>query len=175
MNKLERISNIAVILTCLIVVGSVGRSWYQGYEARRSNIHKGQLVSLPGQALAGKSTLVMALSVGCHFCQDSVPFYQKLSAFKNSSPGLRMVAVFPQPTAEAIAYLKKQGIAVDAVASLPLGQVGVRGTPTLLLLDEQSKVHEVWEGKLNDKQETEVISSLKKVCPGCALAAAVVP
>ena len=175
MIRLEKIANVIVILTCVVVLSSVGRNWYRSYTASQSNIHTGQLIKLPGQALTGGPTLVLALSVGCEFCHASVPFYQKLAAFKNSSPGLRMVAVFPQSEVEATAYLKKQGIAADAVVSLPLEQIAVRGTPTLFLLDGKSRVQKLWIGKLSDMREIELMASLKKACPGCSLASTASP
>jgi hypothetical protein len=173
--RLEKISNIALILICVVVLATMGRNWYRSYMASQSDIHKGQLIKLPGQALSGGPTLVLALSVGCEFCQDSVSFYRKLAAFRNSSSGLRMVAVFPQSEVEATTYLKTQGITADAVISLPLEQIAVRGTPTLFLLDGQSKVQELWLGKLDNTQEIELMASLKKVCPGCSLAATASP
>ena len=175
MTRLDKISNILVILACVAVLATVGRNWYRSYTESQSNIHKGQLIKLPVQALTGGPTLVLALAVGCHFCEDSVPFYRKLAAFKNSSPGLRMVAVFPQSEVEPTVYLKSQGIAADAVVSLPLEQIAVRGTPTLFLLDGQSKVQELWVGQLGDAQEMGLMASLKKVCPRCSLAATTSP
>lgn len=167
MSRLEKLSNVLVILTCVVVLAVLGRNWYRSYTASQLNIHKGQLVELSGQALTGP-TLVLALSVGCHFCQDSVPFYRKLAAFKNSSSGLRMVVVFPESEIEATEYLKKQGIAADEVVSLPLDKIAVHGTPTLFLLDGKSKVQELWVGQLDNAQEIGLMSTLKKVCPACS-------
>jgi hypothetical protein len=76
---------------------------------------------------------------------------------------LRLVAVLPESKEEAESYLRDQGIAVDAVLSAPVSEVGVRGTPTLLLLDRQNKLEEMWVGKLNEAQETQVLTRLKKV------------
>ena len=114
--------------------------------------------------------MVLALSTHCGFCQDSVPFYQKLAAFKNSSPArVRLATVMSEPKEEIEAYLKKQGIASDAVFSMPVSQIGVKGTPTLLLLDGQKKLIESWVGKLNSQEESEVIAHLQKACPECSM------
>jgi thioredoxin-related protein len=113
---------------------------------------------------------VLALSKNCHFCQESVGFYQKLTAFKNSSPqGLRIVAVLPQKQEEAEGYLKEHKIEADHVISMELTKLGVSGTPTLFLLNEQNKLEELWVGKLDESQELKVIERLKKACGGCSL------
>jgi thiol-disulfide isomerase/thioredoxin len=112
----------------------------------------------------------MALSTHCGFCQDSVPFYQKLSAFKNSSPvNLRLATVMPESKEEAEAYLKKNGVTADIVLSTPISQIGVNGTPTLLLLDGENRLVQSWVGQLNNSQESEVVLQLQKLCPQCSM------
>jgi thioredoxin-related protein len=179
MTKLEKATNVAIILTCIFLVGIMARNYYLSRQSvtPRSllEIKKGAVVKLPGAESAGQQlatpTLVLALSKNCSFCQESVGFYQKLTALKNSSPqGLRLVAVLPQSKEEATSYLKEQKIEVDEVVSMDVTKLGLRGTPTLMLLDGQNKLEEFWIGKLNSSQESEVIERLKKVCAGCSLA-----
>jgi hypothetical protein len=82
------------------------------------------------------------------------------------------VAVLAESEGEAKAYLQQNGIAVDRVLPLPLEQIGVSGTPTLLLLDRQNKVDESWVGLLDEAQQAKVIETLEKSCAGCILPAA---
>jgi thiol-disulfide isomerase/thioredoxin len=177
MTKLDKAANIALILACMALIGALARNYYlsrlpdPGIEL---GIEKGEQVKLSGDASAdtqtAQATLVLALSTHCGFCQESVPFYQKLAAFKNSSPArVRLATVMTEPKEEIEAYLKKQGIAADAVFSMPVSQIGVKGTPTLLLLDGQNKLIESWVGKLNSQEESEVIAHLQKACPECSM------
>lgn len=174
MSRLEKLTNVAIIVACLALVGNLARNYYLSSRPKprpAPEIAKGAVVKLPGAASTiPQPTLVLALSKNCHFCQESVGFYQKLTAFKNSSPqGLRLVAVLPEKQEEAASYLKEHGIGADEVVSMEVTKLGVSGTPTLLLLDGQNKLEELWVGKLNDSQETQVIERLKKACAGCAL------
>jgi len=174
MTRLEKTANAAVILACVAFVGTLAWNYLRSSRPdprTLPELPKGTVVNLPGTAPSiPQPTLVLALSKNCHFCQESVGFYQKLAAFKNSSPqGLRMVAVLPQGKEEAASYLKEQGIEADEVISMEVSKLGLVGTPTLLLLDGQNKLEELWVGKLNESQESEVIERLKKVCAGCAL------
>ena len=177
MTKLDKVANIALIIACALLIGTLARNYYlsrlpdPGLEL---GIEKGEQVKLSGDASAdtqtAQATLVLALSTHCGFCQESVPFYQKLAAFKNSSPArVRLATVMTEPKEEIEAYLKKQGIAADAVFSMPVSQIGVKGTPTLLLLDGQNKLIESWVGKLNSQEESEVIAHLQKACPECSM------
>jgi hypothetical protein len=179
MSRLEKATNVAIIVACLFLVGTLVRNYYLSRNADSGvlpEIAKGTEIKLPvttpGIQQPAVPTLVLALSKNCHFCEESVPFYRKLTAFKNSAPqGLRLVAVLPEKQEEAEAYLKGNGIGVDAVVSMPVSNLGVRGTPTLLLLDGQNKVEETWVGKMSDAGESQVIDRLKKACGGCSLPA----
>jgi hypothetical protein len=177
MTKLDKAANIALIIACLLLIGTLARNYYLSRIPDPNlelGIEKGELVKLSGEASAdgqpAQATLVLALSTHCGFCQESVPFYQKLAVFKNSSPArVRLATVMSEPKEEIEAYLKKQGIAADAVFSMPIAQIGVKGTPTLLLLDGQNKLIESWIGKLDSQGESDVIAHLKKACPECSM------
>lgn len=104
-------------------------------------------------------TLVMAISTTCHFCKDSIPFYRKLG---ETGTDVKMVAVLPQPVSEGKEYLKGEGVHVDEVRQVPLNTLGVRGTPTLLLINDAGVVTDVWVGKLQPDQETQVLTAIEK-------------
>jgi thiol-disulfide isomerase/thioredoxin len=177
MTRLDKAANVALIIACLLLIGTLARNYYLSRLPDPNielDVKKGETVKLPEAASAGRqsapATLVLALSTHCGFCQASLPFYQKLAVFKNSAPArVRLATVMSEPKEEIEAYLKKNGIAADAVFSMPMSQIGVKGTPTLLLLDGQNKLIESWVGQLNNKAESEVIGSLQKVCPECSL------
>lgn len=177
MTRLDKAANIALIIACLLFIGTLARNYYLSRTPDPNTelgIEKGELVKLPEDASADRqsapATMVLALSTHCDFCNASVPFYQKLAAFKNSSPArLRLATVMSEPKEEIEVYLKQQGIAADAVFSMPMSQIGVKGTPTLLLLDGQNKLIESWVGQLNSQGESEVIMHLQKVCPECSM------
>src|SRR5262245_1213030 len=133
MTRLEKTTNVALIVTCIVLVGNLARNYYLSSTPdppAQHEITKGAVIKLPGEGPANsRPTLVLALSKNCHFCQESVGFYQKLTAFKNSSPqGLRMVAVLPQKQEEAEGYLKEHKIGADHVISMELTKLGVSGT-----------------------------------------------
>jgi hypothetical protein len=174
MTRLEKTTNVAIIVACTVLVGNLAWNYYLSSRPdpwALPEIAKGAVVKLPGETQANpQPTLVLALSKNCHFCQESVGFYQKLAAFKNSSPqGLRMVAVLPEKQEEAEIYLREHRIGVDEVISMEVTKLGVSGTPTLLLLDGQNKLEELWVGKLDESEESQVIERLKKACGGCSL------
>jgi hypothetical protein len=104
---------------------------------------------------------VLAISTTCHFCKGSVPFYRKLSG-----TDVKMLAVLPQPVAEAQQYLGNAGVHVDDVRQVSLNSLGVRGTPTLLIVNDAGVVTDVWVGKLQPDQENQVLTAMGKNITG---------
>ncbi len=107
-----------------------------------------------------EKTLVMALSTTCHFCAESTPFYQKLVGQKTGRSDVRLVAVMPQPVEDARHYLTEHAISVDEVRQASLNSIKVRGTPTLLLVDNGGVVVRSWVGKLPPDKEKEVVDAV---------------
>ncbi len=121
-------------------------------------LQKGDVLSIPNVNWRNGQTLLLALSTSCRFCTDSAPFYQRLS----KDPGdTRLVAVFPQENSEGERYLSNLGVKVDDVEQASLGDLGILGTPTLVLVDSTGKVINKWEGALSPAVESEVIGQLK--------------
>lgn len=106
-----------------------------------------------------KKTLVLYLSTTCRFCKESSPFYQKLVQ-ESQAKGVKLIAVLPQPVEEAKNYFKEQNVKIEEIYNVSLAPIGVRGTPALLMVNENGIVSEHWRGKLTEAKETEVLSKL---------------
>ena len=128
--------------------------------ARGSDLRK----SLPGVNWEKNGrTLVLAISTQCHFCTDSAPFFKRLR--KEVPAGTKLLAVLPQPAAEGRQYLTNLGVEVDDIEQTTLNAIGVRGTPTLLLVASSGKVSDVWEGRLEPNQQDQVLATLRNYKP----------
>src|SRR5713226_621241 len=129
--KIELVANVAIIAVAIVLGAVVIRSFFfsrsQGQpQAPIQAIQPGTHLSLPGvDWKANGRTLVLALSTQCHFCTESAPFYQRLAQERSKVSNVRLVAVFPQPVAEAQGYLKGVGVMVDDVKQVQLDSIGV--------------------------------------------------
>ncbi|HLG17506.1 MAG TPA: hypothetical protein VJH03_23885 [Blastocatellia bacterium] len=126
----------------------------------------GTKIFLPGVSWdQSERTLLLVLSTDCRFCAESADFYRRLAQETAASPSTRLMAVFSQDTEGARKYLSKLDVPVNDVKQSPLSSVGVRGTPSLLLVDNSGAVTESWFGRLSAAKETEVLNRLK--CESC--------
>jgi hypothetical protein len=110
-----------------------------------------------------QSTLVLAVRKGCHFCEDSMPFYQRLAALRDQhQTDTQLVAVFPDSEGEAHGVLKDARLdSIGLASGVPLSRINVTGTPTLILVDKRGVVSRTWMGRLQPDGEGEVIKALK--------------
>lgn len=108
---------------------------------------------------ANQKTLVIYLSTTCKYCKESIPFYQRLVK-ENADKSVKLIAVFSQPEKEAKEYLKANSIGITDVQNASLASVGVRGTPSILLVNGEGVVSEYWRGRLQADKESEVLAKL---------------
>ena len=106
---------------------------------------------------AKKRTMLMVLSDSCRYCTESADFYKKVAEQRAKHDDTRLIAVLPQDVGAGQAYLNKLGVVVDEVRQSPLNAIGVRATPTLILVDDKGVVTGSWVGKLPAENEAEVL------------------
>ena len=101
---------------------------------------------------------MLALNTGCHCCQDSVPFYQKLAqAQRLDSNDLQLVAAFPNAAEIVGQFAQQEGLNIRRAAGVSFEKLRVNATPTLILVNQNGQVEKVWIGILTAKQEMELL------------------
>ena len=174
-NKIEAAGNLAIVAMSVVAGLVLYQRWTaSGPVPSEPNsvstrewgpaevLPKGTHLALPGVDWdKSVSTLVLVLSTRCHICSASAPFYRRLSSERHRS-GARIatVAVLPENREEATSYLATLGILVDARVQASPSDVGVPGTPVLLLVDKAGAVRRSWIGRPTAAQESEILASL---------------
>lgn len=160
--KIEAVSNIIVIVFA-VVVGSVFLKDRLSTPAPESNAVKAgdRLANLDGWDWgAHDQTLVLGLRKGCHFCEDSAPFYQRLLAQQPpEGSNSAIVGVFPDAADAVKDVVQSEGLGMQALAGVPLERLKIDATPTVLLVDRNGTVTNAWIGMLSPRQELEVITA----------------
>jgi hypothetical protein len=168
--NVELSANVAIVVAAvLLCVVLVKNQFAEGSPARPAGprpasnnvLRLGEKVGLADvDWQKNGQTLLLVLSTTCHYCSESTAFYQQLIKARNS--GSRIIAALPQPVNESQDYLKGHGVSVDDVKQVDLDSIGVSGTPTLILVDDDGVVKGLWVGKLPKADEAKVISRLQE-------------
>lgn len=168
--KLDTAANIAIIIVCALAAVAIGLNI-------RDRMFPPQPPPMPGQVAKGERfdqlknvvpagsdrALVVAVSPQCHFCNESLPFYKQLVDQRNQKgSAVKFVAAVPteQLKAEESQKFATAGVQVDNMVNIDFASIKVPGTPTLMLVDKQGKVLDVWVGKLDEGHQKEVLERL---------------
>lgn len=159
--SLEKVANIAVIIVA-VIVGTllIRNNFFKAASGPGSLV--GQTVSLSEVNFkATKMTVLLALSTRCRFCDQSIPFYQKLVSLRREK-GVRFqtVGAFRESGEAAREYLSAKGLGLDTVVAGSPINLEIEGTPTLILINGEGKVIQEWEGFLDETRQKEVIEKL---------------
>lgn len=158
--KLDLIATCLLIVTCLAVLGSLA---YQRW-APPSGPSRG---SQPGDVLpavedldwgVSEKTLVLAFSSRCLYCIESLPFYKRLGEIEPVSS--QLVALTREPAETGVEFFSEADVDLTVLPNADLSRLGVRGTPTLMLVDNSGTVLDVWRGRLTPDQEETILASL---------------
>lgn len=108
-----------------------------------------------------RPTLILALSTNCGYCSRNAPLYQRLSRYRQEGArGLHISAIFPKDDSAADLYLANRHIAVDEVRHVDFSTLEIHSTPTLIIIDSQQIVRNVWVGFIVGVRERELIQAL---------------
>ncbi|HEX4135717.1 MAG TPA: hypothetical protein VHY84_13970 [Bryobacteraceae bacterium] len=175
MSSFEKIANIAVILAAVAVVST---NIYDRFtprvpvaQATLAQKFLGKRMPLPDSVLSGaKGTVTLFISKDCHFCTASMAFYQRLAALKSpDSCNIKLVALAPKDhdlPEEVETYLSGHNLSVDEIEVVDFANLGVTGTPTVVLHDGARRVQGLWVGLLSEARQAEVIAKVTSVCHG---------
>lgn len=165
--KIGLFADIAIIVVAILLISVLVKNYLWSSNPLPSN---SGIVPTSQQQISGtislpdidwqknNQTLLLVLSNTCHFCSESAPFYQQL--MKERESNTRIIAVLPQSISDGRDYLNRLGVTVDGIKQASLSSIGVRATPTLILVDRNGVVVESWVGKLPNTEEAKVIKRM---------------
>ena len=99
-----------------------------------------------------KKTLVLFLKKDCVYCTSSAPLYRQLVA-EASKRSVKSLAILPDSDRDARDYVKSLGLPIDTVQTGSLASYKISGTPTVLFVDRQGIVRNVWFGAAPEREK----------------------
>jgi len=164
--KMETCANIAIILAglaaaCLFIQKFAAGRAGSANRGRASEVSVGAKIPLAGVDWSKNgNTLLLALATGCHFCSESAPFYQRIAREVSKRNDVRVISLFPKGEAGGREYLSKLGVPIPDVRQASFEDIGVAGTPALVLVNSSGVAAGVWIGQLPADKEAEVFAAI---------------
>jgi hypothetical protein len=159
---------------CVAIAGGTAARWLDPAEthaAREQVIAAGAAdpFGLVASSHAPGARLYVMVSTSCRVCTDSLPFYRQLAdAGRRAGGDVRFVGI--ERDDDIRAYLQRAGIGQPLVTSVARPP-NVPGTPTIVAVDAGGRVARSWAGRLNRRQEREVLAVLAAAAPASRFAA----
>lgn len=175
---LERASHFAFILMCAaVVVVAVQRFTLErpsAAPAPSASMAAGTVVTLGAEMPDEvQGALVLALSTTCQYCTASMPFYRRIAASDAVNSGrLQLIVASIQGEPAMKSYLASHDLPVAAILPAASTGLGIRATPTLVVVDSNRRVVGSWEGELGEERQTDVFDTLAAVLQDAEHAAA---
>jgi len=152
---------IALVLVC---IGVVVIKHYWPRPPRDYGVAAGSKVSLPDiDWEKNGQTLLLVMDTECKYCTASAPFYQQLVRESARNRRVQLIATFPQEISKSKQYLNNLNVPIEEVRQSSLNALGVKGTPTLILVNNKAEVLRSWPGQLSPEAEKEVLVKIGSV------------
>lgn len=108
---------------------------------------------------AAERTAVVVVREDCPACNESLPFYRRLTA--RDEDYVQIVFAGPETRDQLVEYLASHGVSPDFVVSTGFdARSPFSATPTLAVADEAGVITHAWVGLLSTRAEDEVLSVL---------------
>lgn len=156
--------SLVLIKNYLLTPASGGGKQQQAVSGQPDSNPVGSTLSVTGvDWTRSRQTLVLALQKGCRYCSESAPFYQRLVRDYADAEKTRLVAVLPNDVETGRGYLESLDVPIQEVRQAALSSIKVKGTPTLLLVNQSGEVVAYWRGKLTQAGEADVLRRMGQV------------
>lgn len=165
----ERILEILIVVLVVMCSGTAGALYIRKYPIHLGQDARSVTKIAPGSQIPPlgdyrwklhEKTLVLALRVGCPYCEASRTFYETLNRLERSGKiATHLVAVFSDRRNKLMPVLSGGLSNLQALADVDLPALGIGGTPTLLLVGRNGVLERIWRGKLSSTGELDVLSA----------------
>jgi thioredoxin-related protein len=152
---LNRILNVGIVIASVLLVLAL----HQRYQLASRGSNK--TISLNGVDFSqSKKTLLLFFQRDCDICRGGVPVYRSLLGNFPVSTSVQFVFITPDAPDVAKSFLGEVGISSVTILEETPGMLGVRSTPTLILVDSDAAVRGFWVGQLSPQGEAEIRKAL---------------
>lgn len=164
-SKIEKLTNVLLALACVAVLVHLVHSYFfkESPKAGPEVIAVGETLEDFGTFIDNPSeeNLIIFISESCHYCRESLPFYQKVveKGFGSDTKIIFATGSHRDPSGVKM-LLERGGIENKEVAQVDSRQWKLPYTPMILKVDKMGRVIKDWRGRLESRLEDELLGSL---------------
>jgi hypothetical protein len=155
----SRAADALLIATCLALIGVLWLRYRPNEVVGAAEVTSGVGVAFGDTSIerSAKTRILVYAQSSCRFCTASIPFYRTLEDASRRSGRFELVFVTTDQEHLFRAYAVSNGIRNPTVRTRAAFE-GIRGTPTLIVVDGQRSVLGIWVGRLSALRESRVLA-----------------
>jgi rhodanese-related sulfurtransferase/peroxiredoxin len=158
----ETIANVVVVLAIVVVTGIIVKKYLFDSNEPVQKIAVGQKLSIPGVDWnQNGKTIILAVKQDCTYCTASAPFFRQI-ADEAGKQNIKIEVVSSDSEEYSKNYLAGLDIAIPDVHQVSLRKYGFSGTPTLLFVNRDGTLKDMWMGGIDNQNSAMVLSKLKE-------------
>jgi rhodanese-related sulfurtransferase/thioredoxin-related protein len=139
----------------------LAKTYFAPSTAAVKKIQTGDTISFPDSTWEkGQKSLLLFLQSDCQYCTKSANFYGDIAKETAHTSDTKIVAVFSEKDSRFADYLKESDLQNLETRKASFAKMGVDGTPTLVLVNDNGVVQNIWKGMLSPKKQNEVKQNL---------------
>jgi rhodanese-related sulfurtransferase len=164
-NRLKLFLNVAIVLAVFILGAVLVKRFYSA----QSHQYDYKLAPHAKLNIAGidwaktDRTVLIAMHKDCRFCSESAPFYRRLASTVAKQGSARLIALLPEGEKGGDAYISELAIPFSESRYVSMASLGIRITPTVVIMDRSGTVTDMWIGKLPPRVESVVMQRLNVI------------
>jgi len=110
---------------------------------------------------SSERSVVLFLSTTCHYCESSIPFYNKLARLTQESHGKwKVLTLFAESKERVEEFRARLHLTAEALPGTEFRRFGVRSTPTAILVDRNGIIDRAWFGA-SDAVDADILAALR--------------
>jgi hypothetical protein len=155
---IEAVANTLSIVTCLTVIAVILSAYVPMHKVVAGFKKNAPAPLIPGiMYAASPQSLLLFLNSGCGYCQQSLPFYSRITKEAAVSRTTKVIAVFSSTEEKPELFLSNHGISVDQIVTADFRKLAISVTPTVMLVDHSGRILDFWIGMIPQSREGSVL------------------
>lgn len=175
MTRLESVTHVSLILLATVASGILITDrmgirlpqWGQSprdkqvYETKHETNIGRKFPMDEGEVWVSDLNVVLALRWDCPYCKASLPLYRRiLDLAGKSGSRITVQVVTREDPVRLREFLKAEGLNIESISRKSLADLGVMGTPTILLVDSSGTIQDELIGLLPAERADALIRNL---------------
>lgn len=160
--NLTKVLNVAIALAALFLCGVLIKNLLlTGATNYNYKITPQARLAIKGVNWSkSEKTILLALKRDCRYCSESADLYRRLAEGLANRTDTKLIGLLPENETNGPVYFDELRLPIRDIHYVSLSSLGIRDVPSLVTVDRNGRVTDIWVGKLSPRKELDLFKKL---------------